>query len=652
MKRNTLVVDDVLNDEQPESSNPSQNPALSDILATQTSRRDLLQGSVGAVAFLSGAAALDAKPAAAAAVYDNAVAAAPRTSGLGFTAVPTSSADTLVVPSGYTADVLIPWGQPIFSNGPAWKKDASNTAAEQEQQIGFNHDGMHYFPLMAGPRGSYRGLLVLNHEYVDQNILFSDGATTITAEKVDKALAAHGVTVIKIGLVDNKWQAMDSPYNRRITGKTPMAFSGPVKIDHPMLQTELALPAQGTLNNCAHGHTPWNTYLTCEENWNGYFGTATAGWTATTLEARYGVTAGGGNYGWHLANPRFDLSQNRKELNRFGWVVEIDPFDPKSTPVKRTALGRINHEGATFAEARGHAVFYTGDDANGEYIYKFVSAEPWQKMRDEGRSPLDEGVLYVSRFNVGGTGTWLPLIHGQGALTTANGWVDQADVLIRTRQAADALGATKMDRPEWCTVNPYTQDVLVTLTNNSAGNGAPGPNPRTPNPYGHIFQISHDAGDHTSTTLRWAVYLLAGDPAFDPTVQLNASNIFGSPDGIYYDADARLWIQTDISNGSQNRTNYANIGNNMMLAADPANSDIRRFLTGPRGAEITGVILTPDQETMFINVQHPGEATTAFGAPTAANPRAVSNWPDFDPAGRPRAATVVIRKVGGGKIGT
>lgn len=638
-----MSADSPMTDERPEGSNTSGNPALRDMIPARLSRRSLLDRSLGAsaIAFLGGV--LDAAPAVA------------QSSSLGFAAVPTSQADAFVVPPGYTADVLIPWGQPLLSNGPVWKNDASNTAAEQEQQIGMHHDGMHFFPLMSGPRGGYRGLLVLNHEYVDPSLLYPDGADVMTQEKVNKALAAHGVSVIKIGLVGGKWQAMDSPYNRRITGNTPVTFSGPVTANHPLLQSELSNPPRGTLNNCAHGFTPWGTYLTCEENWNGYFGSTDATWRATAAESRYGVSASS-SYRWHLVDPRFDLSRNRKEINRFGWVVEIDPFDPDSTPVKRTALGRIKHEGATFAEAHGFAVVYTGDDENGDYFYKFVSDTQWRSMPAAGKhgagSPLDQGVLYVARFLPNGTGEWLPLVWGQGPLTPANGWVDQADVLIRTRLAADAVGATRLDRPEWCTVNPHNQDVLLTLTNGSVGSGPGTPNPRSPNPYGHILQISHEGGDHTARTMRWNIYLLAGDPQYDANVRLNASNMFGSPDGIYYDRDGRLWIQTDISNSTQNRGSYDRIGNNMMLAADPSSGDIRRFLTGPRGCEITGIVITPDQETMFVNVQHPGETTTFFGNPTPANPRAVSNWPDFDPAGRPRAATVVIRKVGGGKIGS
>ena len=261
-------------------------------------------------------------------------------------------------------------------------------------------------------------------------------------------------------------------------------------------------------------------------------------------------------------------------------------------------------------------------------------------------------MLYVAKFFENGTGTWLPLTFDEGPLTPANGWIDQADVLLRTRQAADAVGATRLDRPEWNTVHPRTQDVFFSLTNGTAGPS--GPNPRDPNPYGHIMRLSPERRDHTRTPFTWDVWVLAGDPAYDPQVQLDETNIFGSPDGLWIDPDGRLWIETDISNSSQNRADrgYDNIKNNQMLAADPATGEIRRFLVGPRGCEITGVITTPDQQTMFVNVQHPGESTTFFGSPTPENPRAVSNWPDFDPDGRPRAATLAIRKIGGGKIGT
>jgi secreted PhoX family phosphatase len=568
---------------------------------------------------------------------------------LGFEAVAASTADAVVVARGYTAEVIIPWGQPILSSGPAWKKDASNTAAEQAQQIGMNHDGMHFFP-PPGDAGTHRGLLVLNHEHADHVLLFRDGPKPMTPEKVNKALAAHGVSVVAVALVDGAWRAVDSPMNRRITGETPVTFSGPVPASHPALAA--TNPPLGTINNCANGHTPWGTYLTCEENWDGYFGTEKS-ITVTDVERRYGLSTEGFGHRWHTASRRFDLAANRKEPNRFGWVVEIDPFDPQSTPVKRTALGRVKHENAALVEGRGgRIVVYTGDDENGEYLYKFVGSEPWPPVRARGQSPLDHGILHVARFDDDDRGSWVPLTHGQGPLTTAKGWADQADVLLRTRQAADAVGATKLDRPEWVAVNPISGDVFVTLTNGSSGPDRV--NPRKPNPYGEIVRLREAAGDHEAATFAWDIFVLAGDPKYDTSVKLEAADVFGAPDGLTVDPDGRLWICTDISNSSLGRADrgYDRIGNNQLLAADPRTGDIRRFFVGPPGCEITGVALTPDQETMFVNVQHPGETTESVGTATPANPRAVSNWPDFDPAGRPRAATVVIRKIGGGRIGT
>lgn len=288
-----------------------------------------------------------------------------------------------------------------MSSGPAFRTDASNTAADQAQQIGFNHDGMHYFALGEGAQASRKGLLVLNHEYVDTTQIYPASAGSPSAEQVAKALAAHGVSVVQFELRANKWRLVDSSYNCRITGSTPVTFSGPVDASHPAVAG--SLPPEGTLNNCANGFTPWGTYLTCEENWNQYFGTASSGYTLSDDQARHGVTKNS-SLKWHESNPRFGLAANPDETNRFGWIVEIDPFDPNSTPVKRTALGRFKHEGATYAETAGVAVFYSGDDENSEYIYKFVGSAPWQELIAAGRSPLDEGTLYVARFNDDGTG--------------------------------------------------------------------------------------------------------------------------------------------------------------------------------------------------------------------------------------------------------
>jgi uncharacterized protein len=640
-------------------SNNSGSPHLNEIIAARMNRRDVLHGGLAAAAvgFL-GVGCADAEGADAIETGHDPLHRGKRPL-IGFEEVPPSTDDTVVVPAGYTADVLIPWGTPLFDNSPAFAEDGSNTAADQALQVGFNHDGKHYFPLGHGGSGNRRGLLVLNHEYTDANQIYTAAqGAAITPddagkEKVAKALAGHGVTVVEIKRGwDGKWShIVGSPYNRRITGATPMAFSGPVSADHPMLASSITPRPLGTLNNCAHGYTPWGTYLACEENWNGYFGTADPAWTRTALEARYGVAAAGFGYNWHIAEPRFDLAVNRNELNHFGWVVEIDPFDPTSTPVKRTALGRIKHEGAVVTESRGRVIVYSGDDENGDYLYKFAGNAPWRHLRARRQSPLDHGTLYAASFSADGTGVWLPLVHGTGPLSVENGWADQADVLIRTRQAADAVGATRLHRPEWVTIHPKTGEVYVTLTNGTA-NSAPVNSGRDPNPYGHIVRFKE--GAHDDAAFSWEVFLLAGDPAYDPAVPAEQP-IFGSPDGIWIDPDGRVWVQTDISNSSQNLASrgYDRIGNNAMLVADPETKQVRRFLTGPRGAEITGVITTPDQRTMFINVQHPGESTSYWnalnGAPSPANPTAVSSWPF---GGRPRPATVVIRKLDGGKIGT
>jgi uncharacterized protein len=632
-------------------SNPSTTPHLADLIDQRISRRGALRGASAAAAasFLGGSVGLTPRARA------DAGCAGPVS--LGFTEVPVSSEDELVVPEGYEWDVLIPWGTPLLPGAPSFAEDASNSAADQAKQVGFNHDGMHFFPALFA--GSQRGLLVVNHEYTDASQIYSAAqGATITPdaagrEKVAKALAGHGVSVVSIARTRRgTWEVVKGdPRNRRITGTTPVAFSGPVRADHPMLASTITPRPLGTLNNCANGYTPWGTYLACEENWNGYFGTADASFVRSPLEARYGVSAAGFGYNWHVAEPRFDLAQNRNELNRFGWVVEIDPWNPRSTPVKRTALGRIKHEGATCTESRGRIVVYSGDDENGDYLYKFVGSAPWRLLRARGQSPLDHGTLYVAKFNEDGSGSWLPLVHGTGPLTAANGWLDQADVLIRTRLAADAVGATRLHRPEWVAVHPHTQDVFVTLTNGSGNNAAVNSN-RDPNPYGHIVRFAEVKGDDTAFS--WDVFLVGGDPALDPMVPPEQS-AFGSPDGLWVDPDGRLWVQTDISNSSQNLASrgYAGIGNNAMLAACPVTGDVKRFLTGPRGCEITGVTMTPDQRTMFVNVQHPGESTTfwnnQFGAPSPANPSTVSSWPF---GGRPRPSTVVIRKIDGGKIGT
>jgi len=645
-------------------SNPSTNPTFAEVSQSALSRRRALQGSLtlAGVAFLGCGAD---NPTAVVSALDEGL----RSGTIAFRSIPISMQDTVVVPEGYRADVLYAWGDPV-SDGPAFAQDASNTAEQQEQQAGMHHDGMHYFQLESGRDASRHGLLVLNHEYTDDGLLHVGGMTPWTAEKVAKSQAAHGVSIIEVRLGKDGWTVVrPSRYGRRITARTPARIGGPLA-GHARMRTA-ADPSGtlvlGTLNNCAHGHTPWGTYLTCEENWAGYFVNPSGDVPGVSPEeraiilrnqARYGITAAGDGYRWHEHDVRFEASLHPNESNRFGWVVEIDPFDPRSVPVKRTALGRIKHEGAWTVETRDRRVaVYMGDDSRFEYIYKFVSRHSWRRARAAGASPLDEGTLYVARFDADGGGAWVELAFGKNGLDAANGFTSQADVLIETRRAADVAGGTKMDRPEWISSRPGRAQIYCSMTNNNRRGVEPNPapdaaNPRADNVFGHIIRWREAGGDYDAVTFDWEVFILCGDPAHaDPAKRGDIQgDLFGSPDGMWFDAQARLWLQTDASTSAVGTADYANIGQNQMLAIDPDTRRARRFLTGPRGAEITGAVGTPDGRTMFVNIQHPGEPTTERSDPAA--PTASSNWPDGAAAGRPRAATIVIRKDDGGAIGT
>lgn len=641
------------------STNPSGGRSFDEVVQSRLSRRNVLVGGMAVAAGFLTTGIVRATPAATDAprAGENGSIPAkgpkkPQGSLLGFAAIPLSFDDLVHVPEGYTARPFIPWGTPILGDYPAFEP-GRNTAAQQEQQTGEHHDGMHYFPMQPGRGGSRHGLLVVNHEAADEGLI-QTGAfwteeeaeaalATYTEEMVRKSQAAHGVSVVEVELgSQGEWQVVKGNLNRRITANTPMSFSGPVT-GHPLVRTDAdptGVRPLGTVNNCSHGYTPWDTYLTCEENFNGYFRVEEGDYSEEqqALLERYGV--GGDRNNWALLDDRFVVTpDDANEPNRFGWVVEIDPFDPHSTPVKRTALGRLKHEGAYVHVSKGdRVVVYTGDDQVNEHMYKFVSAGSWRSMRDD-RSPLDEGTLYVARYNDDGSGEWLPLVHGTGPLTEENGFADQGEVLVKARAAAGAVEATRMDRPEWTTVDETTGMVYLTLTNNTSEekvvNNA---NPRKPNVDGHIIRWEEAGGDHTATTFTWDLFLIAGDgrTSGDGST-ISDEDAFGSPDGIWADPDGRVWIQTD---GGQ-----PDGANDQMLAADPGVTDergapvIKRFLTGVPGCEVTGVITTPDQRTMFANIQHPGD-----GSP--------STWPQMDTFRTPRSATVVITKDDGGVIGT
>ena len=627
--------------------NVSGNPAFSDLIADPARRTVLKSGALlGPLAALPSCALLPG-------------AGAPL---IGFTPIPASSDDAVRVPEGYRAEVLVAWGDPIGDTRgmPAFRWDASNSADEQALQSGTHHDGMYFFPLPLGSNTSTHGLLVMNHEYPDNNLLFPDGTANWSPAKVRKSQAAVGCSVQEIRLENGRWQLVrPSRYARRIHANTPMRVGGPAA-GSALLKTASSPDGRasfGTFNNCANGWTPWGTYLTCEENFSFHF---KAPPDPTALEERYELSPKVRfSFRWGEGDPRFDMVRNRNEANHFGWVVEIDPFDPASVPVKRTALGRFSHEGACPVVCPdGRLAIYSGDDRTFEYLYKFVSARAWNPAdRAANRDLLDEGTLHVARFNADGSGEWVELVHGRNGLTAANGFASQADVVTYARAAGDLVGATRMDRPEWVARHPRTGDMYCTLTNNAlrgtAGReGANPANPRAPNRFGHIVRWTEDSGDHAAKRFRWETFVLAGDPAHaDEKVRGNLKgDLYASPDGLMIDRRGVMWVQTDVSPSALLRTDHAIYGNNQMLAVDPDTREARRFLTGPRGCEITGACMSPDGSTLFVNVQHPGEAGAIGVDP--ANPRSVSNWPDHRPDGRPRSATLAIRRVDGGPVGT
>jgi uncharacterized protein len=630
-----------------EDSNSSSNPSIHSV--SQPSRRTVLQGGAGVAAsallapFLAGCA--------------NVANAVPRIS---FKAIPIDITDRLVVPDGYVATALAQWGEPIGvpGNMPAFKIDGSNSAADQAVQMGMHHDGMHFYALP----GVQRGLLVMNHEYVDDGLLHVGGMKDWTADKVKKSQAAHGISVIEVAQKGNSWEMVrPSSLARRITANTPFEVKGPAA-GHAMMRTA-ADPAGrtilGTLNNCASGKTPWGTYLSGEENFRFYF---SGGDVPDAHQKRWGLNKTA-FFGWPAHDERFNASKHPNEFNRFGWVVEVDPMDPTSTPVKRTALGRAAHEGAWVAVTKDNrAVVYSGEDARFEYIYKFISRDAIKPagngltQAQANRELLDNGTLYVARFDADGNGMWLPLVHGQGPLTAANGFADQGEVVIKARQASDALGATKMDRPEWLAIDEKSGWVYATLTNNSARGTPDNPavdasNPRANNVMGNIIRWRDD-DNFAGSRFVWNHLVLAGDPAQARGEAKGniKGDIYACPDGLSFDAHGTLWIQTDMHASQMYKGELVNIGSNQMLACDPTTGQTRRFLTGPVNCEITGCTWAPDGRTMFINVQHPGE--NAMDRSDPFDPTKFSNWPDFTPGGRPRSSTVVIRKVDGGVIGT
>ena len=629
-KDNSQIHDEMEN----QSSNPSANRPFTSILKSNVSRRKVLTGSLTAAAagFLAPNAMATwnwgqyKKPGKRELVGFEPVAIADVVD----TTMPTISAD-------YQYQVLIPWGTPIEPGATkTYVGDPSTrpTSAEASLQTGLGHDGMWFFPmdlqysLLFGQtegRLSNAGMLCINHEYgSNSHALGKDVPESL--EDVRLSQNIHGVSVVKIVRRRGSWDVVKSPNSRRITVNTPVAFSGPAA-KSALLQNPNGNIALGTVNNCGSGPTPWGTYLTCEENFNGYFG-ANELFTPTEEQERYGFTDSGFGYGWHLFDKRFDLTDTDyvNEQHRFGWIVEIDPFDGTQKPVKRTALGRFKHEAIAIAESgNGRIAAYMGDDQRFDYCYKYVSDKPWKKAIHDGESPLDEGSLYVARFDEDGTGEWLELTIDNPVL--ANRFDSQEEVLIFARIAADLLGATPMDRPEWTTIGK-NGEVFWTLTNNTNRQEPNAANPEAPNSDGHIIR-TYDDNDFMGTTFSWDIYLLASSTR-------DTEGVFTDPDAAWADADGRLFIGTDGGqpDGLQDQL--------VVFDTTQDNPEPKRLLVGVNSDEITGFTITPDQRTAFVNIQHPGD-----GDPTATNFPA-----DPDGVTIPRDCTLVITRKDGGIIGS
>ena len=560
-----------------------------------------------------------------------------------FTPIAANAADDVTVPDGYTAQVVTRWGDPLWSDGAEFDHATRGNAESQLKAFGDNIDGMEVYA-----HGD-RMILVVNNEYTNRKVMWGnrEEGKFETDDDILKGKAAHGVTVVEVKRDGDKWGIVkDSEYNRRITPDTPMDITGPAA-GHDLLKTAAdpeGILSLGTWNNCGNGSTPWGTYLACEENFNGYYSSSDENFEFTPEMKRYSVSAKDRGYGWAKVDERFDVSKHPNESNRNGYVVEIDPRQPDANPKKRTALGRFKHENAeTVVNHDGRIVVYLGDDERGEFLYRYVSNGVFAPGASTD-SLLDDGKLYAARFYDDGKGAWIELTP------ETTGMADQAEICIHTRLAASAVGATTMDRPEWVAANPRAPEVYVALTNNknrgikpNAGGDltpAGGPNPRAENHYGQVVRWRPADGDHTANDFDWDLYVLAGNPTvhddqYGGSDNVDESNMFNSPDGLKFDSNGLLWIQTD--GNYSNKEDFAGHGNNQMLAADPATGEIQRFLVGPNECEVTGLTWSPDRRTMFVGIQHPGE-------------RGNSHWPEGGDA-VPRSAVIAITRDDGGLMG-
>ena len=602
-------------------------------------RRSFLKGSLffGTTALVSGAVT-DL-------IYNPAHADGHMHSRLGFKAVAANTEDTVTVPQGYNWHIVAKWGDPMWSKGKDFDHATRGDAMSSELSFGDNCDGMALFT------HSGHNVLAVNNEYTNLSIAFGNRESNKpeTEDDFRKAKAVQGVSIVEVAENEGKWSIVkDSSFNRRITPDTEMEITGPAS-GHDWMKTSqdpTGKKAWGTWNNCGNGRTPWGTYLACEENFNGYFSSSDENQDLPAPLKRYGVKTKDRGYGWAKVDPRFDLSKEINEPNRAGYIVEIDPLDPTSTPKKRTAMGRFKHENCEVVIApNGHVVAYMGDDERGEFLYKFVSAHKYVQGGDNSNL-LEEGSLFVAKFSDDGRGQWMALTP------ETTGMASQAEVCIHTRIAASKVGATTMDRPEWVSANPFKSEVYCCLTNNknrgiktnAGGDETPvgGPNPREKNNYGQIVRWWPANADHTSDEFTWDLFVTAGNPtvhkdAYAGSKNVTADNMFNSPDGLAFASNGLLFIQTD--GNYSNKEDFAGMGNNQMLVADPETGEIKRFMVGPRECEVTGITWSGDKRTLFVGIQHPGEKG-----------KGNSHFPDGGDTA-PRSAVIAIRRDDNGIIG-
>ncbi|MEL7151923.1 MAG: PhoX family phosphatase [Pseudomonadota bacterium] len=622
---------DELHDPRPAESGFDQ------VVEEAISRRGFLGG---VLAFGSGAAAMGTG------LLGSTSAEAMTASRFPFDPLPIQTDNTVHVPAGYKWSTLVRWGDPLFSDAPAFSNDATLPSEGADRVMGENTDGMELFEIDG------HEIIAVNSEYVNTEVnLVSTGGEVTSAEEVNVLQKFQGVNVFEVERTDNGWAVkVDSPFNRRITHQTEIDITGPAA-GHDLLKTEAdptGTKVLGSMNNCGAGKTPWGTYLTCEENFNGYFGSTDPEFERPDDFKRYGINLEG-RYNYETFDARYDISKTPNEPYRHGYITEIDPADPTSTPKKRTALGRFKHENAACVIApSGHVVIYMGDDERGEYMYKYVSTNRYAPGADTD-DLMENGRLYTAKFNWDGTGEWIALTEEATGMT-------KAEICVLTREAALRVGATTMDRPEWVAVNPVAAEGYCALTNNSRRQvlnddgtlrtNAAGqemtvnaPNPRAENRYGQIVRWYPSNDDHAADTFRWDLYCMVGNPkvhndAYAGSPNINEGNMFNSPDGMMFDTAGILWIQTDGNYG--NEGDFEGMGNNQMLAGDPVTGEIRRFMTGPNGCEVTGITWSADKRTMFVGIQHPGDTG--------------GDWPDHG-SSLARSAIIAIEREDGARIG-